>query len=160
MKARVKATGEIVEVSMECNNSTNFKKATFRTKNGVCYRYDDIELIFDKIKARVKSTGDIFEVSDTTTIYPEHYDKSYNITEVEFLDVKEKSFAKDDDYWTRLEHTYAGMAMQGICSSDIIMEKINRINAEGDKFGVLIAELSANLAHALVEKLKEMEERK
>jgi Ni2+-binding GTPase involved in maturation of urease and hydrogenase len=61
----------------------------------------------------------------------------------------------DPDYWTRLEHQYAGMAMQGICSSDIIMEKINRINTEGDKFGLLIAELSANLAHALVEKMKE-----
>lgn len=87
MKARVKATGEIVEVTMECDNSTDFKKAIFRTKNGMCYRYDDIELTFDKIKARVKATGDIFEVSDTTTIYPEHYDMSYNITEVEFLDV-------------------------------------------------------------------------
>ena len=112
------------------------------------------------MKARVKATGDIFEVSDTTTIYPEHYDNSYNITEVEFLDVKEKSFPKvDPDYWTRLEHQAAISAMQGICSSDIIMEKINRINAEADKFGVLIAELSANLAHALVEKYKK-EERK
>ena len=67
MKAIVKATGKIVEVSMECNSSTDFRKATFRTKDGMSYRYDDVELIFDKIKARVKSTGDIFEVSDTTT---------------------------------------------------------------------------------------------
>ena len=99
MRARIKATGEIVGVSMECNNSTDFRKATFRTKYGMCYRYNEIELTFDKIKARVKSTGDIFEVSDTTTIYPEHYDKSYNITEVEFLDVKEKSFPKDNNYF-------------------------------------------------------------
>lgn len=105
MKARVKATGEIVEVTMECDHSTDFKKATFRTKNGMCYRYNDIELTFDKIKARVKATGDIFEVSDTTTIYPEHYDNSYNITEVEFLDVKENSFPKGPDYWTRLKRT-------------------------------------------------------
>lgn len=70
-----------------------------------------------------------------------------------------KTKKNDPNYWTRLEHTYAGMAMQGICSSDIIMEKINKINAEGDTFGVLIAELSANLAHALVEKLKGKEEK-
>jgi hypothetical protein len=119
MKAIVKSSGKIVEVSMECNNSTDYRKAIFRTKDGMCYRYNEIELTFDKIKARVKSTGDIFEVSDTTTIYPEHYDKSYNITEVEFLDVKEKSFPKDaPDYWTRLEHQYAGMAMQGILACE------------------------------------------
>ena len=73
-----------------------------------------------------------------------------------FFGSRDVSSYDDPDYWTRLEHQYAGMAMQGIFSSDIIMEKINRINAEGDKFGVLIAELSANLAHALVEKMKEV----
>ena len=100
---------------------------------------------------------------DIITVIPKQYDgyvgyiepstgyyyDSENLTIVSFDD----DF--NPDYWTRLEHTYAGMAMQGICSSDIIMEKINRINAEGDKFDVLIAKLSANLAHALVEKMKE-----
>lgn len=81
-----------------------------------------------------------------TEIYKQGYMHGYNDGENAHI---------DPGYWTRLEHTYAGMAMQGICSSDIIMEKINRINAEGDKFGVLIAELSANLAHALVGKMKE-----
>ncbi len=146
MKARVKETGEIVEVTMECDNSTDFKKATFRTKNGMCYRYDDIELTFDKIKARVKATGDIFEVSDTTTIYPEHYDKSYNITEVELLDVKEKSFSKDEDYWARLEHQYAGMAMQAY----IIASHISQFSfCEND-----LADCKS-MAHALVAKMKE-----
>ena len=114
MKAIVKSSGKVVEVSMECNNSTDYRKAIFRTKDGMCYGYNEIELTFDKIKARVKSTGDIFEISDTTTIYPEHYDMSYNITEVEFLDVKENALpCEDPDYWTKLEHQYAGMAMQG-----------------------------------------------
>ena len=155
MKARVKATGEIVEVSMECNNSTNFKKATFRTKNGVCYRYDDIELTFDKIKARVKSTGDVFEVSDTTTIYPEHYDKSYNITEVEFLDVKEKSFPKDDDYWTRLEHQYAGMAMQGMLNNSLLITGLLKVNKSHEDIVDEVTGTAIRYAHALVEKLKE-----
>ena len=154
MEAIVKSSGKIVEVSMECNNSTDFRKATFRTKDGMSYRYDDVELIFDKIKARVKSTGDIFEVSDTTTIYPEHYDKSYNITEVEFLDVKGNSFPKDDDYWTRLEHQAAIAAMQGKM-------------AQGDNFGNSredvcnkIANYCIDVADALIKKLKEKEERK
>ena len=142
MKARVKATGEIVEVSMECNNSTDYRKAIFRTKDGMSYRYNDIELTFDKIKARVKSTGDIFEVSDTTTIYPEHYDKSYNITEVESLDVNEKSFPKDVDYWEKLLHQYAGMAMQGILA---------RYNVGWDD----VVNWSVEIATALIDKLKE-----
>ena len=108
------------------------------------------------IKARVKSTGDIFEVSDTTTIYPEHYDKSYNITEVEFLDVKEKSFPKDDpDYWTRLEHTYAGMAMQGLMT---ILPNIGGLKGRTPKDEIV--DIATTTSHALVEKLKEKEERK
>lgn len=105
------------------------------------------------LKARVKATGDIFEVSDTTTIYPEHYDKSYNITEVEFLDVNEKSFPKDEDYWTRLEHQAAIATMQGILSNpnitykDISMETICNHVPEKVK----------EIAHALVEKYKKEE---
>ena len=95
------------------------------------------------MKARVKATGDIFEVSDTTTIYPEHYDKSYNITEVEFLDVKEESFPKDEDYWTRLEHQATIAAMQGFLAGR--MEDTYK----------RVAEFSINQAHALVEKMKE-----
>lgn len=155
MKARVKNTGAIVEVSMECNISTDFRKATFRTKDGMSYRYDDVELIFDKIKARVKSTGDVFEVSDTTTIYPEHYDKSYNITEIEFLDVKENSFPKDNpDYWTRLEHQAAIAAMQGILSNPE-----SELDYKGDEtLPQALAGCAAKVAHALVEKMKQERE--
>ena len=151
MKAIVKSSGKIVEVSMECNNSTDYRTAIFRTKDGMCYRYNEIELTFDKIKARVKSTGDIFEVSDTTTIYPEHYDKSYNITEVEFLDVNGNSFPKDEpDYWTRLEHQYAGMAMQGLMT---ILPNIGGLEGRTPKDEII--DIATETAHALVEKMKE-----
>ena len=56
------------------------------------------------------------------------------------------------DYWTRLEHQYAGMAMQGIISSK------RGLNIETDMYD--IPYYSQMLAHALVEKLKEKEERK
>ena len=57
------------------------------------------------------------------------------------------------DYWTRLEHQYAGMAMQGILSNanHALWDREN--NAEG------IDKSASAIAHALVEKYKK-EERK
>lgn len=153
MKAIVKETRRIVEVSMECNNSTDYRKAIFRTKDDMCYRYNEIELIFDKIKARVKSTGDIFEISDTTTIYPEHYDKSYNITEVEFLDVKEN---ETPDYWEKLLHQYAGMAMQGLMNNSYLAGEFRKDPNNGiEDMSKIITKAAVVYAHALVEKMKE-----
>jgi hypothetical protein len=51
------------------------------------------------------------------------------------------------DYWTRLEHTYAGMAMQGLIASK------RGLNIETDMYD--IPYYSQMLAHALVEKMKE-----
>ena len=57
------------------------------------------------------------------------------------------------DYWTRLEHQYAGMAMQAY----IIASHISQFSfCECDKD----MRDCKNMAHALVEKLKEKEERK
>lgn len=50
----------------------------------------------------------------------------------------------DPDYWTRLEHTYAGMAMQGILSNQNIGADV-----------AYMVNLSTEIAHALVEKMKE-----
>ena len=65
------------------------------------------------------------------------------------------------DYWTRLEHQYAGMAMQGILSNPKLF-KATAKNAE--EFGLIVPQtvaIDANcFAHALVQKLKEKEERK
>ena len=67
-------------------------------------------------------------------------------------DVKEKSFPKDvPDYWTRLEHQYAGMAMQGILSNKNLVEDISRYDmglAEG------VAKVSKEMAIALVKGFK------
>lgn len=48
----------------------------------------------------------------------------------------------DPDYWTRLEHQYAGMAMQGILAH------------EDTEFINLISKEAKNIAHDLVEKYK------
>ena len=58
----------------------------------------------------------------------------YDLSEVELLD--------NLDYWEKLKHQYAGMAMQGIMS---------RHNVEWD----VVVNWSVELATALVQKLKE-----
>ena len=46
------------------------------------------------MKARVKATGDVIKISeDCSCLYAENYDKSFNLNELEFLDVKEKIFS-------------------------------------------------------------------
>ena len=104
------------------------------------------------MKARVKATGEIVEISeDCSYVYAEHFDKSYNINELEFLDVKEKSFPKDNDYWTRLEHQYAGMAMQGMLSNP----DVNLDYKSYECMPQAVAATACNIAHALVKKMKE-----
>ena len=96
------------------------------------------------MKARVKATGALLEVrlQDIDTEYPYICDMQgeggtlWKESELEFLE-------DDPDYWTRLEHQYAGMAMQGILSRQYV---------DFDK----IIEKSVEFAHALVEKMKEV----
>ena len=97
------------------------------------------------MKARVKATGDIIEISEACSyLYAENYDKSYNLNELEFLDVKEKSLPKDEpEYWEKLKHEYAGQFLQGM----II----------GKPFTWDYVEDAYDYATALVNKLKEEE---
>mgnify|MGYP006976585166 CR=1 FL=1 len=92
------------------------------------------------MKARVKSTGVELEVhlvdkqaryigSDGITYWEEDLD----------FGIEDKN---NPDYWTRLEHTYAGMAMQGMMA---------HTNIDYDE----IVDLCVEFAHALVEKMKE-----
>ena len=61
-------------------------------------------------------------------------------------------------YWEKLEHQYAGMAMQGIISNEDYLQSFSE-DARGDLFED-IARVAADIAHALVGKMKEKEERK
>ena len=58
----------------------------------------------------------------------------------------------DPDYWTRLEHQYAGMAMQGILTNPIGFENIR---VRGTNIQIETALLASEFAHSLVEKMKE-----
>lgn len=88
------------------------------------------------MKARVKATGEVVEVIAIDGDWLFCSDGAHYGTE------SLEGIESEIDYWTKLEHQYAGMAMQGI---------IARHNVDFD----MVVEWSADLAHALVEKMKE-----
>lgn len=56
----------------------------------------------------------------------------------------------DPDYWTRLEHQYAGITMQSI------LQTMPRVS-EPEKYMKAAIDLSVKIAHSLVEKYKNEE---
>ena len=94
------------------------------------------------MKARIKATGEIVEVAyHGLGVYVDmnQWDKEYQFDEIVVLD------NGDPDYWTRLEHQYAGMAMQGLMSKEYL-----------DNPDSLVSH-AIHYAHALVEKYKKEE---
>ena len=109
------------------------------------------------MKARVKATGYIVDVElyYITSRIKTYTDGSqyYKGDELDF----NVEYA-DPNYWTHLEHQYAGMAMQGMLScKDFVMELGNM---KGMSTEYALAKAASTIAHALVEKLKEKEERR
>lgn len=116
------------------------------------------------MKARVKATDEIIEVdavrrfSNARGDYIVYIDvrtfKEYDKEEVDTKDLTTLAEVRhmhtvDPDYWTRLEHTYAGMAMQGMLAN------ANHYLWERTKNYKSLVENAAEFAHALVEKMKE-----
>ena len=97
------------------------------------------------MKARIKDTGEIMDIAEYSTIYAENHINYFYPNELDILN-------NSDDYWTRLEHQYAGMAMQGLMSC------IKQITPTmGRSYCDEIIGISASVAHALVEKYKKEE---
>lgn len=118
MKARVKATGQIVRVLQTSNGDYE----EFVTHDLYC----PDELVFD--------------VTDKDAIYNKGWQDG----------------GSDPDYWTRLKHQYAGMAMQTMLATlynpkyhKELMACYTEVDAEE------VARLSKYYAHILVEKMKE-----
>ena len=97
------------------------------------------------MKACVKATGEIVEVNQCAII---HDDGTREIMRGTELDEVQGA----PDYWTRLEHQYAGMAMQGILSDYELYREI----AKSRNLESAIMEYASDL----VKRLKEKEERK
>ena len=119
------------------------------------------------MKARVKSTGEIISVK----VYNKGFD--YNGRQfINYEDMKShKTYADNqldfdntdnspDDYWARLEHQYAGMAMQGMLNNSLLTTGLLKAGKSHKDFVDEVTYTALRYAHALVEKLKEKEERK
>ena len=59
------------------------------------------------------------------------------------------------DYWTKLEHQYAGMAMQGMLANTSLMSMLFDATKDHDELLKEVIICSHEYAHALVEKMKE-----
>jgi hypothetical protein len=111
------------------------------------------------MKARVKATGEIISLDEKSTVLdanPCNFN-SYEISELEIL-YENTNFPKD--YWEKLLHQYAGMAMQSYVSNNVYLKEIREMCKEPQEMRDLIADLSILLATTIVQKLKEKEERK
>ena len=94
------------------------------------------------MKARVIATGEIVKFHHNSLIIDEDK-RHYDIDELENIDAH--------DYWEKLLHQYAGMAMQGM---------IRTVGHDRMYPPESIAIYAVACATALVEKLKEKEKRK
>ena len=110
------------------------------------------------MKAIVKATGEIVEVRLCGEWTNMHGDiLPYRTNDGVEYSSHDLSFKIDDergdpDYWTRLEHQYAGMAMQALLSSDTMLEVLSRRN--NGTMEEEVAREAFDYAHALVEKQK------
>jgi hypothetical protein len=124
------------------------------------------------MKARVKATGEVIEVNKVTgynrdfevLVYYKGDDGfPYKEEQLDFedltqgkADVKEKSLPKDEpDYWEKLKHQYAGMAMQGLLSNSAYLENFMKYSVEGDSLARVVSTNAIDYATALVNRLKE-----
>lgn len=102
------------------------------------------------MKARIKATGKIVEVEE----YHKYLETGWKYRDNAGTLYKPSALYFSDEavigYWTRLEHTYAGMAMQGLLQSP----HLNIMQEEP------LVGMASSIAHALIQKLKLEDERK
>ena len=94
------------------------------------------------MKARVKATGEIITIESDTMFIGKDYKgvvKPYYDSDIDII--------KDEpDYWEKLKHQYAGMAMQ---------QMVNHVNQGYEYVYKETAIIALNFATALVNRLKE-----
>ena len=111
------------------------------------------------MKARVKATGEIIEVvgegiQNSNMVMAAH-GEWFTKDELDIVPLSWKPF--EPNYWEKLLHQYAGMAMQGLLSNPCIIDEIDKKRIVTRP--IFIAEMATAYAHALVQKLKEKEEK-
>ena len=110
------------------------------------------------MKARAKATGVVVEVQECDPI---HKGMGYDYVSVHngyVYKAEDLEIEFDPDYWEKLKHQYAGMAMQGMLSNAIGFDEVRKQVVESgiDNLITLIAgAAAADYATALVRNLKE-----
>jgi hypothetical protein len=114
------------------------------------------------MKARVKATGEIVELSDCSTIV-DTKQRLFKASELEDIsDETDKVLLDelDEVYWANMKHQYAGKAMQAMLTSPELMQVVTSAKELlTNEYAKRVAVVADRYAHALVEKLKEKEER-
>lgn len=72
-------------------------------------------------------------------------------------DLYDKYYNNEPDYWEKLKHQYAGMAMQGFLSNSAYLENFVKYSVEGESLTIVVTEIAIDYASALVNRLKEEE---
>ena len=142
-ESKSKATGEIVNVELKDFGSFT----AYVSDKGVMYN-GLYELDFDidvDMKARVKKTGEIVELADDCYLNDKDYEHSYYADELESIEF---------DYWEKLKHQYAGMAMQGMLTNEKMMLDLHRAFGKDESMDITISEFAIDIANTLVKKLK------
>lgn len=107
------------------------------------------------MKARVKSTGEVVEIKYTIKhISNGKLYKCLAVNGKEYMAKEVELIPDEPDYWEKLKHQYAGMAMQAYINNNVYMREIREMCKTTNKMRELVADLSVLLATALVEKLK------
>lgn len=102
------------------------------------------------MKARVKETGEIVDVEDMSIVTYKSDDGTYVKTLIKnftFIDAEK-------DYYTKLEHQYAGMAMQSMLSNTSLVSILFDATKDHDEMLKEVVICSHEYATELVEKLK------
>ena len=130
MKARVKETGEIVHVHTHDD-------ADFQDRQGRLYWEHQL----------------IFDVTDKDAIYNKGWQAGWDeAVKSEIPKIYPKRKGSDPDYWDKLLHQYAGMAMQGLLSNSLFFKDVDHVT--NGKPEDMMTTIAKSLATALVEKLK------
>ena len=104
------------------------------------------------MKARVKATGEIWEFSqiDEITFKSAINGHLYCAEELEFLEPS----VFTPDYWTRLEHQYAGMAMQGMLNNNLLSSVLFKIGKTHEDYINEVVNVADEYAKALISRMK------
>ena len=107
------------------------------------------------MKARVKETGEIVEVHT-------HDDADFQDRQGRFYWEHQLYFGtldnydnEEPNYWEKLKHQYAGMAMQGIVMNEKMQYDLYQAFGKNESMDVTISEFAIDIANTLVNKLKE-----